>query len=313
VPDEIIHSTIAENDSGLRARLEIHDTSGGTLVVSPPGGAEGRYDVVFQSCASPICWCRNVDLVCVPHDEPDRVSGERVISLDVDERSASPADEGASPADTALARAVATGLADEQWQRLSTMLYAAKRRGMMEMDLDDLDVEFPAAVVSEGVLVAYGEVFPSAESFTIAIDGQDWVVDDQYCVQPHCRCSEAILCFVLLPPGSTTGAPPGDARLQPTLSTAVAVCYDLLHRHWKLEDDPPASLETARVLVTALEDGCPKLVATLTERRRQLRYLFAKWLAGQKPPRAKAAPKVGRNDPCPCGSGKKLKRCCGRG
>ena len=24
------------------------------------------------------------------------------------------------------------------------------------------------------------------------------------------------------------------------------------------------------------------------------------------------APKVGRNDPCPCGSGKKFKQCCGR-
>jgi uncharacterized protein len=23
------------------------------------------------------------------------------------------------------------------------------------------------------------------------------------------------------------------------------------------------------------------------------------------------APKVGRNDPCPCGSGKKFKKCCG--
>jgi SEC-C motif-containing protein len=26
----------------------------------------------------------------------------------------------------------------------------------------------------------------------------------------------------------------------------------------------------------------------------------------------KAAPSVGRNDPCPCGSGQKWKRCCGR-
>ena len=24
------------------------------------------------------------------------------------------------------------------------------------------------------------------------------------------------------------------------------------------------------------------------------------------------APKVGRNDPCPCGSGKKYKNCCGK-
>nr|WP_233217455.1 SEC-C metal-binding domain-containing protein [Trinickia dabaoshanensis] len=25
----------------------------------------------------------------------------------------------------------------------------------------------------------------------------------------------------------------------------------------------------------------------------------------------RAAPKIGRNDPCPCGSGKKFKKCCG--
>jgi len=25
------------------------------------------------------------------------------------------------------------------------------------------------------------------------------------------------------------------------------------------------------------------------------------------------APKIGRNDPCPCGSGKKYKNCCGEG
>lgn len=29
-----------------------------------------------------------------------------------------------------------------------------------------------------------------------------------------------------------------------------------------------------------------------------------------EPPPARATPKVGRNDPCPCGSGRKYKRCC---
>lgn len=29
-------------------------------------------------------------------------------------------------------------------------------------------------------------------------------------------------------------------------------------------------------------------------------------------PIVRAAPKVGRNDPCPCGSGKKYKKCCGK-
>ena len=32
----------------------------------------------------------------------------------------------------------------------------------------------------------------------------------------------------------------------------------------------------------------------------------------KQPVRKKASEKVGRNDPCPCGSGKKYKQCCGR-
>ena len=33
---------------------------------------------------------------------------------------------------------------------------------------------------------------------------------------------------------------------------------------------------------------------------------------GPRPePVRRAEPKVGRNDPCPCGSGKKFKKCCG--
>jgi uncharacterized protein YecA (UPF0149 family) len=40
---------------------------------------------------------------------------------------------------------------------------------------------------------------------------------------------------------------------------------------------------------------------------------------GEKPPEKerpqtvhRAGSKVGRNDPCPCGSGKKYKKCCGK-
>ncbi len=33
----------------------------------------------------------------------------------------------------------------------------------------------------------------------------------------------------------------------------------------------------------------------------------------QRPMPAKAAPRIGRNDPCPCGSGKKYKNCHGKG
>lgn len=40
------------------------------------------------------------------------------------------------------------------------------------------------------------------------------------------------------------------------------------------------------------------------------RWLFNRPLR-EGPPPAVSAPRVGRNDPCPCGSGKKFKKCCG--
>lgn len=40
--------------------------------------------------------------------------------------------------------------------------------------------------------------------------------------------------------------------------------------------------------------------------------IYAYWLARRVPPQPmmREAPKVGRNDPCPCGSGRKYKHCC---
>jgi len=36
-------------------------------------------------------------------------------------------------------------------------------------------------------------------------------------------------------------------------------------------------------------------------------------MASALQPARREVPKVGRNEPCPCGSGKKFKNCCGRG
>lgn len=48
------------------------------------------------------------------------------------------------------------------------------------------------------------------------------------------------------------------------------------------------------------------------EKTQQLQYSGAGQEAQAKQPVRRDQPKVGRNDPCPCGSGKKHKKCCGR-
>ena len=45
--------------------------------------------------------------------------------------------------------------------------------------------------------------------------------------------------------------------------------------------------------------------------RREGRWYFQDGELQTQAPVARSAPKIGRNDPCPCGSGKKYKKCCG--
>ncbi|MDP1818615.1 MAG: SEC-C metal-binding domain-containing protein [Acidimicrobiales bacterium] len=40
---------------------------------------------------------------------------------------------------------------------------------------------------------------------------------------------------------------------------------------------------------------------------------MAEWIAGERARQSALRPKAGRNDPCPCGSGKKFKKCCAAG
>ena len=41
-------------------------------------------------------------------------------------------------------------------------------------------------------------------------------------------------------------------------------------------------------------------------------WIYTRAVRSGPAPMKSSAPKVGRNDPCPCGSGKKFKHCCGR-
>jgi SEC-C motif-containing protein len=72
--------------------------------------------------------------------------------------------------------------------------------------------------------------------------------------------------------------------------------------------------DTATVDFSAYyRDGASELAMHEKSEFRRIdgQWFFARPLR-EGPAPVKAAPKVGRNDPCPCGSGKKYKQCCGR-
>lgn len=59
------------------------------------------------------------------------------------------------------------------------------------------------------------------------------------------------------------------------------------------------------------ENGEEQVMQEKSEFRRVAgNWLFVRSLRNGPAPVKSVAPKVGRNDPCPCGSGKKYKHCC---
>src|ERR1700760_401987 len=62
-------------------------------------------------------------------------------------------------------------------------------------------------------------------------------------------------------------------------------------------------------LLRLMKVARPDLDTVFAERHTLLRQLFRRATAEMSSPLASRTP--GRNDPCPCGSGKKYKRCCG--
>ena len=103
--------------------------------------------------------------------------------------------------------------------------------------------------------------------------------------------------------GAATFADYGDPRALPILEEALA------------DFEPDFTQSWSRAHLLELLDAFEHLGGVLSpDVRERVDGWFAEWDAGQRATKAASAPvqrrKVGRNDPCPCGSGKKYKKCC---
>ena len=71
---------------------------------------------------------------------------------------------------------------------------------------------------------------------------------------------------------------------------------------------PPLTPEKRKELLGLLEAG---IVLTYRYFKPHRERDAQEWIAAERSQQYQRKPKIGRNHPCPCGSGKKYKRCCG--
>lgn len=101
-----------------------------------------------------------------------------------------------------------------------------------------------------------------------------------------------------------------DPWWRPVLEEHVELVAPMLllgtERGWKALEESDDHRAAARAAYEAI----PNAVAALSAHFRPMREQADR---ERLAPVRRAAAKVGRNDPCPCGSGKKYKKCCGSG
>jgi hypothetical protein len=281
--------------------LSTTPSSQGELLIQQGELAGRRYRFEAIVCENPTCQCDHVTLKCFPAMPEASLRAPIVASLEMDleRREITNLQElRADPTARALAAAVAAESGEEEWSQLKRIYWGLKQYWTEHTDLEQVEVSFPPDALT-GAMVGYPDVFPFAKRIEFTHAQEPWLSDDQYCCSPKCLCEEAALSFIRLSPRA------GREPLRPTLSLSYR------YREGKVGwvDPEKNSGCSEQDLLESLKNAHPDLDSLLAERQGLLRRLCGRTVKRQTI--RTATPKIGRNDPCPCGSGKKWKRCCG--
>lgn len=290
-----------------------------TLRLREPVPAGRTFALSFGICENPFCGCAILGMGCVPAVEnggPAPTPGQPIeFSLDFNKHSL--AAGACPPAQNArdLANALLAQMTPADWRflawvfgicrenRLSEDVVAACADTMPEQILDGFGSD-PARTVP------FDCVFPGVNPFRFRHQGTEWVVLDQYCCNPDCTCHDVRLDFYNTAEGLTGGPEPRQAAF------GLWLDHDTGRGDSRRDAVAHGAALTAAQMAAMLDQlrlAYAGLDRRLARRHALIRHAFRCRLdMGGAPaaPERRAAPKVGRNDPCPCGSGRKYKKCC---
>lgn len=156
--------------------------------------------------------------------------------------------------------------------------------------------QFDWSSLERGGLLAYREVRPAAPPLVFGDGEERFSLQDHYCWTPDCDCTEMVVALVWLDKSQILGG----------------LRYDYAHQKVLTVDQSRIPESQLRALMQTAMQSIPDLNALVKERGRFMTQEFGSYVHQRFFPPVLSAPqgKAGRNDPCPCGSGKKHKKCC---
>lgn len=269
--------------------------------------------ILAHTCRTPGCSCRLAKIMASQegeqallrhqdvyheamqggHDfEPDGSAELLLFELDIDSASVF-ALRGTEPLDLAQHPAigeVAKRINGEVLESLGRLWY----RGKGWPDPEEAALSSPTIEVKgwkPGQRLGWDEACYGVRMDLFSIDGVTYDAMDFYCPTASCACEEVIIHFDA-PDGIES---PGDV---------------IVHLSGKVDMDPS---KKGYALLARLWDAYRQRhtdhIARLSRRYQTMKSMGER-IAFKQPA---VSHKVGRNEPCPCGSGKKYKKCCATG
>jgi len=293
----------------MKSRGQVQDGPVETRLLNQGPLAGQTFDISLRMCGDPLCPCQEIFLLVKEQSAQSKPRSIPPVKaqflLDLGARDLGH-DKNPDPAALAFAKDFIASMGEDDWAWFDAWWMDCKETQMTVADLSTLKAAFPERVFADlSCLVGYDEIVTYSPGLGFKYDGKPWAAVDCYCLSPECACQSA---FLVLVPMEGLGPEPG----QP--GSFVDGFYDYKSKEFQPETEV-SSGPKAGALIASLQADRPNLESELELRHSRLRALLLAELLRRAQTQLqlpfRKGKSVGRNEPCPCGSGKKFKKCCG--
>jgi hypothetical protein len=157
-----------------------------------------KFECKISACQNPVCTCGTAYLHLIPiltKNGNARQLSPRNVEIDIDEKSLECRDKKKVPKeDLEFGEIFLNECEENDFKILYERHFEFKNKITEKADIDAIDGYFEYDEVEyNGLMYAYNDVLPYGDQLTITLNGMECIIFDQYCLLPHCSCTDTIL------------------------------------------------------------------------------------------------------------------------
>ena len=266
------------------------------------GAHKGEKYYVSMSilCKNPMCRCTNMLFKISDREEFDVSTYQYTFYLDVTKKKLFKHGKiGEDQITKNFVKSFISSLKDDEWDYILSYFRSSKAHILKDnKNLHDLKFDFSSLeykIESDGKMVIYRDIFPFSDEYIFDYNNKTYLLVDYYCLNSSCKCQDVffVVCEV------------HDKKAEEKKGYSD-VLYNYSKGTWENES-------SINGIMKELKKRYPNINSSVKKRHQTLRTIYKNYLNENTDPdlQLNQHKKIGRNDPCICGSGKKYKKCCG--